>query len=416
MAKKFSELIKAAFENFTGAIPATLKKGRMLFDDNVDRQRPMIDDGTDVDQLMLEKHLPEARRDTPVQLDDANDGNEVEGVLPILKGGSGDTSFADKGILFYRNDLARFSSDIELVWDRVTKQLQVGTGSPTAQKFTVYGGMAVASGSTSTQSLDVAGTLQVASTTLASVPFPAMTEAERDAVALTPPEGSGVYNTTTKRLNTYDSAAGEWIEVGSGAGGLSYWQKELSADLNTDGTIGDLAVTGLTIGEKYKVTLNVRAVRQATAVDEVQEITFSAVPTYGTFRIGFGGDLTEPIPYDANAAFIQQRLIDYTSIGVGDCVVSGDFATGFIFTFGGALANTDVAEFTIANNTLVSGETGGTNEVQDLVFSATPTGGSFTITFDGQTTGPIPAGASTATVEAALEALPNINGVTVTAI
>jgi microcystin-dependent protein len=94
MSKKYSELIKAAMEN-VAAFPATLKKGLMYFNSNTDR--PGLDDGTDVSQLMLEKHLPEARRTTKVQLDDAVNGNEVEGVLPYQKGGTGVNSLTGFG-------------------------------------------------------------------------------------------------------------------------------------------------------------------------------------------------------------------------------------------------------------------------------------------------------------------------------
>ena len=65
------------------------------------------------------------------------------------------------------------------------------------------------------------------------------------------------------------------------------------------------------------------------------------------------------------------------------------------------------------------GEVVGTNEVQTLTFGGTPTGGTFTLTFDGYTTAPISWSSTNATlvanIDAALEALPNIGagGVTV---
>jgi hypothetical protein len=51
---------------------------------------------------------------------------------------------------------------------------------------------------------------------------------------------------------------------------------------------------------------------------------------------------------------------------------------------------------------------GGTNEVQRVTITGTPTGGSFTLTYDGQTTAAIAYNANAATVQAALEALSNI--------
>jgi hypothetical protein len=48
------------------------------------------------------------------------------------------------------------------------------------------------------------------------------------------------------------------------------------------------------------------------------------------------------------------------------------------------------------------------NEIQDVTISGAPTGGSFTLTFDGQTTGAIAYNATAADVQSALEALSNI--------
>lgn len=58
----------------------------------------------------------------------------------------------------------------------------------------------------------------------------------------------------------------------------------------------------------------------------------------------------------------------------------------------------------------------GTSEVQTLSTTGTPTGGTFTLSYDGFTTGNIAYNASAAAVVAALEALPNIGtgGVTAT--
>jgi hypothetical protein len=52
--------------------------------------------------------------------------------------------------------------------------------------------------------------------------------------------------------------------------------------------------------------------------------------------------------------------------------------------------------------------TNGTNEVQRITITGTPTGGTFTITWNGQTTTAIAFNATNATVLAALEALSNI--------
>lgn len=53
--------------------------------------------------------------------------------------------------------------------------------------------------------------------------------------------------------------------------------------------------------------------------------------------------------------------------------------------------------------------TGGTNEVQSVTIAGSPTGGNYTLTFNGQTTANIAHNANAAAIQAALEALSNIN-------
>lgn len=56
----------------------------------------------------------------------------------------------------------------------------------------------------------------------------------------------------------------------------------------------------------------------------------------------------------------------------------------------------------------LDGGIGGTNEVQTITVTGSPTGGSYTLTYAGQTTGTIPWNATAAQVRTALEALSNI--------
>jgi hypothetical protein len=56
----------------------------------------------------------------------------------------------------------------------------------------------------------------------------------------------------------------------------------------------------------------------------------------------------------------------------------------------------------------LDGGIGGVNEVQTLTVTGTPTGGSYTLTFSGQTTAAIPYNAAAADVRTALEALSNV--------
>ncbi|SHL53050.1 hypothetical protein SAMN05443637_13513 [Pseudonocardia thermophila] len=66
----------------------------------------------------------------------------------------------------------------------------------------------------------------------------------------------------------------------------------------------------------------------------------------------------------------------------------------------------NVLEFCCGGEVITSG---GTDEIQTLEIEGSPTGGSFTLTFDGETTASIPYNANAADIQAALEALSNIH-------
>lgn len=205
----------------------------------------------------------------------------------------------------------------------------------------------------------------------------------------------------------------DWVEFGAGGSVDPYRFNTTSSRISTSGTIAELTVTGLTIGRDYRVSLTAYCNRAATGVDEVQLLQYSAVPDAGDFTLTFDGQTTAVLGWDAVASEVESALIGLSNIDASGVSVSGDFTTGFQVTFQGTEGSTNQAQITVSNNNLESGGTGGTNEVQTINFDATADAGSFTITFDGQTTGSIAWNASAATVESALEALPNINGVTV---
>lgn len=96
-----------------------------------------------------------------------------------------------------------------------------------------------------------------------------------------------------------------------------------------------------------------------------QTITPTGSPTGGTFILQYGIDFTTPIPYNATANAVQGAL-----------------------------------------NAL--GSVAGVNEVQTVTVTGTPTGGTFTLTYAGQTTAAIAYNAVASAVQTALAALSNI--------
>jgi RHS repeat-associated protein len=94
-------------------------------------------------------------------------------------------------------------------------------------------------------------------------------------------------------------------------------------------------------------------------------------------------------------------------------------ATVNVGTNGGSsyTSSTDASVPSRSDTKLVTSYTYSTNELQTIEINGAPTGGSFILTFDGQTTASIAYNASAATVDSELEALSNIDSgeVTVTA-
>lgn len=100
--------------------------------------------------------------------------------------------------------------------------------------------------------------------------------------------------------------------------------------------------------------------------------------------------------FDKVRAHPAERGVDIT-LFQGDAVASSGHGDPY------EVGDRDEARFDIA----VTGLHGGTNEVQTITL-ANATGGTFTLTYSGQTTSAIAYNATAATVQAALEALSNI--------
>ena len=150
----------------------------------------------------------------------------------------------------------------------------------------------------------------------------------------------------------------------------------------------------------------------------VQTLSVTGTPTGGGFALSFGGQATSSIPFNATAAAVQTALTALGSIGAGNVVCAGGPlpGTAVTITFAGSLAAGPQPLIAVAANTL----TGGTNpapaiastttgvataDVQTLSLTGGPTAGTFTLTFQAQTTAGIPWNATSAQVQAALSDL-----------
>ena len=87
-------------------------------------------------------------------------------------------------------------------------------------------------------------------------------------------------------------------------------------------------------------------------VNEVQTITFDAVPDTGAWTLGFEAETTSSLDYNANAAVIESALEALT--GLNSVSVAGSYGSGFSVTFTGSDGGTDQELLTIDSNTLQS--------------------------------------------------------------
>lgn len=198
------------------------------------------------------------------------------------------------------------------------------------------------------------------------------------------------------------------------------------------GTNNDtLQLTSLVPGEDFFVDAYFGTGDPSTAkTNEVQRIDFSPAPSGGTFTLSFDGQTTGAITFVADdasttAANILAALEALSNIAPGDVTVTVISSNSFYVTFLATYAEDDVPLMDINYTNLTGGDIQlsvatiqngvlPTNEVQSLVLPSTPTGGTFTLTFSGQTTGTIAYNATAATVDTALEALSNIGAGDVT--
>lgn len=147
----------------------------------------------------------------------------------------------------------------------------------------------------------------------------------------------------------------------------------------------------------------------ALNVDEVQRITTTA-QTYqtlrGAFRLEYKGDITHPIPVDADPATVRQRIEEGLPLA-GSVLVSRsppDDEQGYMWDVTFVSAPGDVPQL-IAHSELAGLEA---NVRVDTLVEGNTIRGSFTMSFGGSESRPLRAGASTQEVQDALEELPEV--------
>lgn len=193
-------------------------------------------------------------------------------------------------------------------------------------------------------------------------------------------------------------------------------QTEEFTDITASKSGSDLILTAKNPGKPFIV---VALLAGDAVTNEVQLITIGHAPTGGTFTLTFGANTTSALAYNASAATIQTALEGLASIGVGNVLVTGNAGGPWTVKFIGSLAGVNTAlitanganltggDSTIVVETIVNGSVA-VNEVQSFKLNGSPTGGTFTLSFGGQTTSNIAYNANAAAVQSALVALTSI--------
>lgn len=182
-----------------------------------------------------------------------------------------------------------------------------------------------------------------------------------------------------------------------------------------------ILLTAANPGEDFFVTVTIG---DGSSTNEIQTLTFLPAPNGGTFTLSFDGQTTAAISYvngdpSATAANILSALNALSNIAPGDVTVEAVSQLIYNVTFLVTYASTNVPLMTINYDSLLGGDVTvavatvqegvlPVDEVQTLSLPSAPTGGTFTLTYSGQTTAAIAYNANAATVQAALEALSNI--------
>jgi hypothetical protein len=90
-----------------------------------------------------------------------------------------------------------------------------------------------------------------------------------------------------------------------------------------------------------------------TGVNDVQTITMTA--TAGTWTLSVGGQTTISMAFNVATATVQTNVQALSTVGSGNCTVTGTAGVSYVLTFNGALASTVMPDVATNNSALTGG-------------------------------------------------------------
>lgn len=155
------------------------------------------------------------------------------------------------------------------------------------------------------------------------------------------------------------------------------------------GTIGTVIPLGSLFslsGNPNAKFLTDAAVTLIAGTDEVQILTFSAVPTSGSFKLKYLDQETTTLTFSATAANVQTALNGLADLS--GMVVTGNFTIGFTINFNGDDGKQDQPMLVVTNNTLLNGVTPVTTTVAQSVLGVAQGSTTMTAQIAGATSAP----------------------------
>lgn len=177
--------------------------------------------------------------------------------------------------------------------------------------------------------------------------------------------------------------------------------KRLSATKGTGsgvayGTLGTVIPAGSIVsvnGNSSAKFITTIAKVIAAGTDEIQKITFSAVPDAGAWALVLDGQQTGVLAFNDNAAAVQVAL--NALLNLSAVTVAGNYAAGFTITFAGADGQKNQSMIQAAANSLTNGGNQVNLSFAELTPGVLP---NVTIPLEAQAAGVVPAYANSLTV------------------
>jgi hypothetical protein len=214
----------------------------------------------------------------------------------------------------------------------------------------------------------------------------------------------GTAVTTTKRLLGFKLTPTPVVpRTGVRAQGNRFTREQTAEKEHTTAEIaGNLCYNDL----PYLLSAGMKSVSPSTPARNGTFVVTLNTPTGGSFPLTFNGQTAAAIAYNVAAADLKSLLEALTTIGAGNVGVSGSAGGPYTISFEKALRYTPLA-LTGTAGTLITGA---------WTVTIVGTDGTFTMTFDGQTTSGLDHDITSAALQTALEALSSVGQGNVTVV